>query len=128
MICLTSGISMANQQAEEAAVIAAEEWLALVDNKQYTESHEQASAEFKKVVEVDGWVALIESVREPFGPLISRTVLTKQYATDLPNAPEGEYVVIQFVTAFENKESTVETVTPMLDQDGQWRVSGYYIR
>jgi len=28
----------------------------------------------------------------------------------------------------ENKTSTVETITPMLDKDGQWRVSGYYIK
>ena len=25
-------------------------------------------------------------------------------------------------------QSAVETVTPMLDKDGQWRVSGHYIR
>ncbi|MGA9534411.1 MAG: DUF4019 domain-containing protein [Desulfobacterales bacterium] len=27
-----------------------------------------------------------------------------------------------------NKTSAVETITPMLDKDGQWRVSGYYIK
>jgi hypothetical protein len=42
--------------------------------------------------------------------------------------PDGEYVVIQFETSFENKKSAIETVTPMLDQDGKWRVSGYFIK
>ena len=28
----------------------------------------------------------------------------------------------------ENKKSGIETVTPMLDNDGQWRVSGYFIK
>ncbi|MEJ2473814.1 MAG: DUF4019 domain-containing protein [Desulfobacterales bacterium] len=28
----------------------------------------------------------------------------------------------------ENKTAAVETITPMLDKDGQWRVSGYYIK
>jgi len=37
-------------------------------------------------------------------------------------------VVIQFQTSYENKKSAVETVTPMVDPDGEWRVSGYYIR
>jgi hypothetical protein len=46
----------------------------------------------------------------------------------LPGAPDGEYVVIQFKTAFENKKFAIETVTPMLDGDGKWRVSGYFIR
>ena len=42
-------------------------------------------------------------------------------------APDGEYVVLQFQADFENKAQAVETITPMLDE-GQWRVSGYYIR
>ena len=32
------------------------------------------------------------------------------------------------LAAFENKASAVETVTPMLDTDGIWRISGYYIK
>ena len=31
-------------------------------------------------------------------------------------------------TVFEKKASAVETITPMLDPDGVWRVSGYFIR
>ena len=36
--------------------------------------------------------------------------------------------MIQYTTAFENKDSAVETVTPMLDKDKAWRVSGYYVK
>jgi hypothetical protein len=36
--------------------------------------------------------------------------------------------VIQYESSFEHKASAIETVTPMLGDDGQWRVSGYYIR
>ena len=46
----------------------------------------------------------------------------------LPGAPDGEYVVLQFDTSFANKKEAVETVTPMLDKDGKWKVSGYYIK
>ena len=48
--------------------------------------------------------------------------------TELPGAPDGEYVVFQFDTQFERKRAAVETVTPMRDPDGSWRVSGYFIR
>jgi hypothetical protein len=37
-------------------------------------------------------------------------------------------VSIQYETVFEKKPSAVETITPMLDPDGVWRVSGYFIR
>jgi hypothetical protein len=52
---------------------------------------------------------------------------SKTYATSLPGAPDGEYVVIRYDTTFENKRASVETVTPMRDVDGTWRVSGYYV-
>jgi hypothetical protein len=37
-------------------------------------------------------------------------------------------VVIQFNTRFENKAAAIETVTPMHEKDGSWRVSGYFIK
>jgi hypothetical protein len=42
--------------------------------------------------------------------------------------PDGKYVVIQYDSVFEQKASAVETVTPMLDSDGAWRVSGYFVQ
>ncbi|HBC56316.1 MAG TPA: hypothetical protein DCZ03_04050, partial [Gammaproteobacteria bacterium] len=36
-------------------------------------------------------------------------------------------VVIQYMTEFENKANAVETITPMLDKDNRWRITGYYI-
>ena len=62
------------------------------------------------------------------GKATSRTLKGATYVTELPGAPDGEYVVIQFATAFANKGSAVETITPMMDEDGRWRVSGYFIR
>jgi len=46
----------------------------------------------------------------------------------VPGAPDGEYVVLRFETSFENKAKAIETVTPMREKDGTWRVSGYYIK
>lgn len=54
--------------------------------------------------------------------------MATSYMTSLPGAPDGEYVVVQFETSFTNKKAAAETVTPMLENDGQWRVSGYYIK
>ena len=32
------------------------------------------------------------------------------------------------VSSFKNKRAAVETVTSMLDKDGKWRVTGYFIK
>jgi len=55
-------------------------------------------------------------------------VQTKVFMTSLPGAPDGEYVLVQFATSFEQKKTAIETVTAMLDKDGTWRVAGDYIK
>ena len=40
----------------------------------------------------------------------------------------GKYVVIQCSASFANKKSVLETITPMLEKDGKWRVSVYYMK
>ncbi len=69
----------------------------------------------------------MRGVREPLGKVITRTLKSAEHRTSLPGAPDGDYVVIRFETAFENKQAAIETVTPMLEKDGSWRVAGYYI-
>jgi hypothetical protein len=66
--------------------------------------------------------------RAPFDPIRGRTLLSAAYRTELPGVPPGEYVVMQYETEVAGDRTIVETVTPMRESDGRWRVSGYYIR
>ena len=120
--------AVANETAEKRAIEASNTWLTLIDNNQYAKSWETAAELFKNAVGKDQWNQSLNSVRKPLGKVMKRTMKSKQYTTTLPGAPDGEYVVIQYETSFENKNSSVETVTPMQDKDGNWRVSGYYIK
>ncbi len=125
MVGISSG---ADTVKEKAALTAAEKWLALVDAGKYSDSWKEAAEYFRNAVKEDQWGESLLAVRAPLGKVISRRVKNKTYQTSLPGAPDGQYVVIQFDTSFQNKKSAVETVTPMLDRDGRWRVSGYYIK
>jgi hypothetical protein len=127
MFCLICAHSFAGD-AEKDALKAAEQWLALIDAGDYGGSWEAASELSKKSVSKEMWTRSIKAVRSAMGDLTSRSVAAAQYATSLPGAPDGEYIVIQFSTRFTNKKSAIETVTPMKDPDGMWRVSGYYIK
>ena len=118
----------ANEVAEKTAVTAAGVWVSLVDGEDYGESWNQASALFKTAVTKEQWQQSLKAVRTPLGKMVARKLKSKQYTKNLPGAPDGEYVVIQYETTFEKKQSAIETVTPMLDKDGKWRVSGYYIK
>ena len=117
-----------DEKATAAAIGAAKGWLKLVDDGQYSQSWSQAAEYFRKNVSEGQWSKAIEPVRKPLGKALSRKVINSTYTTSLPGAPDGQYVVIQFEASFENKHNAVETVTPMMEPDGQWRVSGYYIR
>jgi hypothetical protein len=112
---------------KSAAQKSAEEWLALVDAGKYAESWKTAAGYFQTAVPQDQWEHTIAAVRGPLSDLVSRKLKSAHYTKSLPGAPDGEYVVLQFDTSFANKKAAVETVTPKLDADGTWKVSGYYI-
>lgn len=114
--------------AERAAESSAQSWLGLVDAGRYGDSWDAAAAAFKAAVSRSQWEAAVEKVRNPLGKVISRKLRGAQYMTELPNAPAGEYVVIQYDTSFEKKPGAIETITPAKQGDGSWRVAGYYIR
>lgn len=113
---------------EEQAIHEAKAWLRLVDSGEYEKSWEQASTLFRNALDQPTWKKALDATRIPLGEVITREVKSAHLATSLPGAPDGEYVVIQFATTFELKESAIETVTPMREEDGSWRVSGYFIR
>jgi hypothetical protein len=127
VLCVTVS-AWAVSGSQDAAQTAAESWLKLVDTGNYEASWDQAAKIFKGAVTKEQWKQAAAGVRTPLGKLISRKVKSRQYTEKLPGAPDGKYVVIQFDTAFEKKAAAVETVTPTVDPDGVWRVSGYFIR
>ena len=118
----------AQQKPEDLAQKSAEAWLALADAGKYAETWDEAAQIFKGAVTKDTWIAAVKGVRTPLGAVQSRKLKAATYTKTLPGAPDGEYFVIQYDTTFANKKSAVETITPMLDKDGKWRVSGYFIK
>lgn len=128
IIFLSWILSFANDTTEKRAVESSNAWLKLIDTGQYSKSWEIAAELLKNAVTEEQWNQSLTAVRRPLGKVIRRNVKSKQYMTSLPGAPDGKYVVIQYETSFANKKSAIETVTPMLDNDGKWRVSGYYIK
>jgi len=107
---------------------ASDAWLSEVDEGKYSESWQNASSYFKNAVDENQWKRSLNSVRKPLGGVLSRKAISRYYTKTLPGAPDGQYVVIQYETSFKNKASAIEIVTPSLEKDGIWRVSGYYIK
>ena len=118
---------MAGPGDQEAAIRVANEWLLLVDAGRFSESWEHSSSVFRETVPAAMWQESLAVVREPLGTLISRKVVFSRYTDSLRGAPERRYVIIQSEAQYEGNKSAIETVMPLYD-DGEWRVSGYFIR
>lgn len=117
--------SVAPEDLAEKSALA---WLAQVDAGRYEESWKEAASLFRGAVSQEDWKKMMTGTRQPLGKTLSRKVKSRTYKESLPGAPDGKYVVLEFDTSFENKKTSVETVTPMLELDGAFRVSGYFIR
>ena len=128
LLCGAVGYCTDESAKEKAAADVAAPWLVLVDSGQYGESWFQAASVFRNTLSKEQWTNAMRSARAPLGNIVSRQLKSASYATKLPNAPAGEYVVLQFETSFANAPGMIETVTPMLDKDGKWKVSGYFIK
>jgi tetratricopeptide (TPR) repeat protein len=112
----------------QKALAAAEKWLAMLDEGQYEESWDESATLFRTTITKQRWVATISNLSSTMGKVESREKIKADYRAVLPGGAKGQYVVFTFKTACANKPEAVETVTPMKDKDGTWRVSGYYIK
>ena len=121
------GLASADEKAEKAALASSAKWLTLVDKGDYSKSWEQTAGIFRKMVTKLEWQTKLDTFRKPLDKVSERKIKSKLYTKTLPDAPEGEYVVVQYETVFANKQTVIETVTAMLEKDGKWKVAGYYI-
>lgn len=131
IIASTFGLSPVqanNNIAISKAQDAAKSWLVLTDKGKYAQSWDSTASMFQSSVTKPDWEKALRSTRLPLGALKSRKLKSATFTRSLPGAPDGQYVVIQFTTQFQNKASAIETVTPTLEKDGSWRVAGYFIK
>jgi hypothetical protein len=117
----------AQDPATTPAQTSVEAWLALVDTRSYAASWETAASSFRRVVPRETWSATIEEVRVQLGPLKAR-VLKSATPEKPPGSLQGEYIVFRFDTTFERGPALVEVVAALKENDGAWRVAGYFVK
>ncbi len=111
---------------EESARKDAEKWLTLVDNARYRDAYKAASRHSRSQATAEEWEAQIRALHEAAGAPRQRTFSSAKATRSLPGAPDGEYMILEFSTAFEKKEKAVETLM-MSRESGSWKAAGYFI-
>jgi phosphoribosylformylglycinamidine (FGAM) synthase PurS component len=69
----------------------------------------------------------LDTVRKPLGEVVSRKLKSAKFGKSVQQVSGGDYFKLRFNTSFSNRQHAVETVTPVLQKDGTWKVSGYYV-
>jgi hypothetical protein len=111
---------------EDEARKSGEAWLSLVDAQNYQESWKEASAQFRSAVTQEQWAAALKSARDPLGALVSRMSSRVNFTKTLRGAPDGDYVIFHFATAFQNKAGVTERLT-LVQENSKWLVVAYAI-
>lgn len=106
---------------------AADAWLALIDSGQYRRSWEEAAVQARSVFPADQWVGFISALRSRLGALRSREHSAIQFGEVAPGAPPGEYVLLEYRSAFGNDPEATERVT-LLKENGTWRGFSYSVQ
>lgn len=113
---------------EQAAVASAEAWLRYADTGMYQEGWSAAASLFRDAVTAEQWEAAARQVLAQTGTIVSRALREATYSTSLPQAPAGEYVVIEYRSAFQLAPAAVETVVMRKEGDAEWKAIGYTVR
>jgi len=117
------------QMREELGITAARDWLATVDSGNYAASYDQAGEVFRGNTPREQWQAGLENSRRAVGSLVERSLKQAVVAVNLPNAPQGKYVISTFSTKFQQSAQPMwEIITSFLNPSGQWKVVGYQIK
>jgi len=107
--------------------IPASEWVSMLDRRAWDQSWDAAGTVFRSQMPKARWPATAAAVRDPLGPVSSRSVRSVTRTASLPGVPAGDYQLVEFATDFANKRGAVETVVLSREASG-WRVNGYFVR
>lgn len=104
----------------------ARKWLTIMDHNDFSHAWEQASILVRQSITKEAFIKEASRSREPLGSFIKRDILIAQPKTEMPGAPQGQYVLITFKSEFHNKQPVNETIIVQKDPDNSWRVAGYF--
>lgn len=112
---------------EKQALQAAESWLSLIEKSKFSKSWDACSPFFQENFPKETWTRTMDSTFSILGKVEKRELFQSNFYTELPNAPEGEYVIIQFKTKFKKRDEQVtETIIPKKVGD-EWKVVSYFV-
>ncbi len=121
------GVTFAQtSETTQRAVSVGEKWLTFLDEGNAGEAWDAASDLLKSSVSRVKWADVVKQTRSPLGSVTTRVLGQVQQTTELPGAPNGNYIVAQFETSLTTGRY-IETLILAFELD-EWKPAGYFIK
>jgi hypothetical protein len=102
--------------------------LAYLYSGEYDRAWEEGAELFRSEVTIDMWRTAATNVRAPLGELVTRSYRSARQTSTVPGYPRGDYFVIVYISRFAQRSDNAEETVTMMNDGGQWRAVGYFIR
>ena len=122
------GYSLAEDQPDVAAIIAAETFTETLDKGDFAGAWQQTSTVNQSYTDQHpGWYIKVVAIRPLLGNVIKRGLEKLSRHSSWVGLPDGDYLRVSFTTVFQNKKDSLETVV-LVREKGVWVVSSYHLR
>jgi len=108
------------------AKISSDNWLKLVDNKQYKEAYLSMANGFRNTYPYQQFEELLVRERTHLGSVSSRQFISTTMLQNPPGAPRGAYRQYVYKTLFNNNKNNFYEVIWIFGESDMWKVSGFY--
>lgn len=115
-------VAASSPNVATASAQAALQFLAFVDNSNWSASWAATAQSFRTLNSLEAWEAASVDGRVPLGRVLSRRFTGEE---SIPAPPHG-YQLVRFQTRFEYGGESTETLS-LAREDGTWKVAGYII-
>jgi hypothetical protein len=124
LVALAACDSRATTGAEEAALVAAEQWLAQSDAGDHGGAWDLGEPEFKVTRRKDLWEVSQARSYQMFGAPDHRDLIAAKFTTTVPGFERAQYVLIQYHRPMHSGRTLLETLVMKRGANG-WRIAAY---
>jgi hypothetical protein len=103
-------------------------YLEFLDQNNFEEAWEEMSDLFRSLNNKTHWQNQQQVIRSIYGPLSFRQLLRFSYRQSYSLSPDGEYVIVQYKSGYQNRTDTVETVVFDCRNDPECSIREYIIK
>ena len=100
-------------------------WLKDINHNQYENAYQLLSKEFKAKVGQEHWIVLINELMLEFGNLKSRTVIQRDFQSQIEGMEDGFYVFIEYGSQYEKTKEHTEYLLLKQNDKAKWEIFDY---